>query len=222
MPILKSKVARIEIEEGTSGGSTYWIAMKDHNGNEPSVAYCFRKTRQKSDDGKPMYCANAAGYGTWHLGEGACKFHGGLAGTPPTTGAHAVVARRRLSDDINEFLEKDEGKLMDLRYELAAVRVLFQEFIEKFPGTDDERYGVEVNRAMAMVGTIGSLVDKISRIEARNTLTASQVLYLRATIADILMKYVMDPDRRERALKELIHRVGGEGSEVRLIEGDVA
>ena len=221
MPILRSQVAKIEIEEGTSGGPTYWISMRDQNGRD-ARALCFRKTRQKSDDGKPMYCANVAGYETWHKGEGACKFHGGLAGAPPTTGAKSKIARRRLSDDINAFLEKDEGRLMDLRYELAAVRVLFQEFIDKFPEADDERYGIEVNRAMAMVGTIGSLVDKISRIEARNTLTASQVMYLRATIADILIKYVMDPDRRERAIKELIHRVGGEGSEVRLIEGEVA
>jgi hypothetical protein len=211
----------VEIEEGTSGGPTYWVTLR---GETEAKALCYRKSRHKdkSDSGKQYYCANVAGHETWHRGEGACKYHGGTAGKPPTTGAKSVVAKRRLADDIQKYLEKDESKMMDLRYELAAVRILFQEFVEKFPDVDDERYGIEVNRAMAMVGTIGSLVDKISRIEARNTLTASQVVYLRVTVADILMKYIMDPDRRDRAIRELVHRVGGEGSEVRLIEGELA
>jgi hypothetical protein len=61
-------------------------------------------------------------------------------------------------------------------------------------------------------------------VENRNTLTAAQVLYLRATVADIIMKYLPDPFERERAAKEIANRMGGDmtvqmqPSEIRMLE----
>jgi hypothetical protein len=51
------------------------------------------------------------------------------------------------------------------------------------------------------------LVDNISKIESRNAITANQVLYLRATIANILVTWITDPSDRERAVKELTTRM---------------
>ena len=57
---------------------------------------------------------------------------------------------------------------------------------------------------------MSNLVEKISKIDNRNALTAAQVLYLRATVADLLMKYLPDPQLREKAAKELAVRLGGD------------
>jgi hypothetical protein len=70
-----------------------------------------------------------------------------------------------------------------------------------------------------LVGTLGNLAEKMSRIENRNTLTAAQVLYLRATVADLLMKYIQDPYDRDRAAKELASRMGGDVNQTIEMQG---
>lgn len=208
MAIHKDDCRAIREEEGTAGGVTYHITKKGKGQEEQPV--CFRRLT----DGSGNRCSRKAGYGTWHLGEGACKFCGGTAGRKPTTGRHAKMARRRLKKTVEKYLANDHTRLMDLTPELATMRILFQEFIEDFPVSTDDNFGIELHRVTNLVGTIGTLVDKISRIESRNTLTAAQVLYLRVTMADILMKYIADPDDRDRAVAELADRVGGSQLEV--------
>lgn len=198
MPISKDDCKDIRIEEGTPGGDTYWVTI---NGAEEKPL-CFRKIPNR-----PFHCGNLAGKGTWHIGTGACKFHGGNAGRKPSTGRNAHVAKTRLAADIQKYLDGDKAKLFDLSRELATVKVLFEEFTEVFPEPGDDTYGIELHRIQQLVGTIGNLVDKISRVESRNALTMSQVLYLRVVMADILMKYVPEP-KRERAILELAQRVG--------------
>jgi glutamate mutase epsilon subunit len=119
------------------------------------------------------------------------------------------MARHRLKADIEKYMTQDKDKLMDLSVELATIRVLFQEFMGRFPEPEDKNYGVELNRAISMVQATGSLVEKISKIESRNTLTAAQVLYLRVVIADILTKWIPDVRHRELAIADLNHRVAG-------------
>lgn len=209
MPIAKNACKKIRKEPGTPGGITYHITKRSSNGETP---LCFRRLT----NGSGNRCANHAGKGTWHVGTGACRKHGGNAGRPPTTGKHAVMAQHRLAGTIQEYMDGDHGELMDLSKELATIRALFAEFMEEFPEPYDDRYGIQLQRATAMIQATGSLVEKISRIEARNTLTASQVLYLRVVMADILMKFV-PLEQRQRAVDELLQRFGG-GTEL-LVEG---
>jgi hypothetical protein len=110
--------------------------------------------------------------------------------------------------------------MLDITYELAALRVLFRDLIEAFPEPDDKAYTANLNRATAMITATGSLVDKISRIQSRNNITAAQVMYLRVSMADILVKYLPDLKIRELAIADLMARIpGGEGdTETRLIE----
>ena len=78
--------------------------------------------------------------------------------------------------------------------------MMFNDLVDIFPEPGDEEYHFFVGRSLALVQTIGQMVDKISQIESRNTITASQVLYLRARIADLLVKWIPDPDDRDRAI----------------------
>jgi len=209
MSIKFSSVRKSDLreEEGTPGGRTYWIRDRREDIEKP---LCFRVIHGQPD----MRCSNPAGYKTWHNGTGACAFHGGAASDNPAIshGKYATVSKSRLAGSIDKYLNQDRGKLLDLTEQLAFSKAIFEEFQEKFPDPNDDMYGVWLGRFLNLIGSLGNLVEKMSRIESRNALTAAQVLYLRATVADILMKYIPDPAERTRAAKELASRLGGDVS----------
>lgn len=216
MAIRESEALHVTIEKGTIGGDTYWVEHPDWEGEE--VALCWRRVRGSDEPG--ARCSQEAGFGTWHSGAGACRYHGGLAGRNVKTGKNAPVSRSHLAKKINDYIETgDRDSMLDMTYELAAMRVLFQEVVDHFPSPDEQGYSGNVQRLISMVTATGSLLDKISRIQSRNNITAAQVMLLRVTIAEILVKYVPDVGKREMAMKELMDMIpGGEGdTETRMV-----
>jgi hypothetical protein len=178
-----------------------------------------------------MRCTNRAGAGTYHVSTGACRFHGGnngANGQSITTGRNAKITRLRLKDSIESYLNTDRASLLDLNYELACAKAIFDEFMSVSPDPRQNEYGIFLNRFLTIISSMSNLVDRMSRVENRNTLTAAQVLYLRATVADIIMKYLPEPMDRERAAREIANRMGGNQdmslqlspSEVRMIDAD--
>lgn len=197
----------MRVDQDTPGGVTYYIV---HPTEETARPTCFRQKRQGINE----RCSFTAGYKTWHVGTGACYLHGG--GSPETSGAlvngKKSKLRVRLQEKIDGYLKLDRAKLLDLTEELAVTKAVFNELLEKLPEPDADDYGIWFHRFSQALGMLGNLVEKIARVDNRNSLTAAQVLYLRATVADILMKYIPDPDNRERAAKELASRMGGDVS----------
>jgi len=212
MGIRKEDCVISKAQQNTAGGTTFYIKLPDAS---KVVALCFRRKRNSNGNGD-IRCTNPAGAGTWHKGTGACKLHGGLAGRPVISGNHAAMTKLRLKEKVEEYLNLDRSKLLDLTKELATARAMFDDFMENFPDPTDEHYGIAFHRFTVVVGTIGNLVEKISKVDSRNTLTAAQVMYLRATITDIMLKYLPDIGVRERAVRELAARLGGDvGLEMR-------
>ena len=214
--INKEDCTSIEFEKDTLGGRTFYVRHPKWDNEERAI--CFRMTRDVPGYTQlktGTYCERVAGHGTDHVGQGACKTHGGMnhavvrgkAGI--VNGNRSDMSRKHVSYRIKEFIDNDKAGLMDLTYELGAMRVLFQDVIDMFPDADSKEFGGYVARATGMVQAIGSLVDKISKVESRNTITANQVLYLRATIADIFIKHLKDPRDRELAIQDLIMRMPG-------------
>lgn len=202
---VKHKDAKVvRIDEETLGGPTYYVNIKGEKDNRP---LCFRKMKNN-----PAYrCTHPAGYRTDHPHTGACRFHGGATKTPTiTTGMYAVQTRKRLDENIQAYLNKSRNELLDLTQHLAATRAIFDEFINNFPDPTNDDYGVWFARFNSLIATLGTLVEKISRIDSRNTLTAAQVLYLRAVMIDVLLKYIPEPDSREMVIREISLRMGGE------------
>ena len=193
----------VKTDRNTAGGDTFHV-----NIDGVVKTLCFRRKRKNT----AVRCTKPAGYDTWHLGTGACKFHGGEAGRQPAmkTARHAHATRARLQESIDKYIQMDRASLLDMTHELAATRAMFDEFLEHYPDPSDENYGIAFHRFQSAIGTLGTLVEKISKIESRNTITTAQVLYLRATVADILMKYIVEPDLRMLAARELANRMGGE------------
>jgi hypothetical protein len=73
-------------------------------------------------------CSLVAGFRTPHVGDGRCYLHGGLSRI--THGRYSGIQRERLRDLIAQHLE-DENPL-NLLPEVAALRALFQDFIERY------------------------------------------------------------------------------------------
>jgi hypothetical protein len=206
MSIEKKKARVLRADKGTVGGTTYLIKLP---GEKEGKLLCFRRMKNQIE----LRCTHQAGFGTDHVGTGACKYHGG-ANTKTlntiVTGRHAFSTRTKLQSQIDNYLSMDRGKLLDLTEQLAATKAILDAVIEQFPDTDADNYGTWLFRFNSLVNTLSGLVERLSRIESRNTLTNAQVLYLRATMVDILMKYLPDPDTRERVAKELASRLGGD------------
>ena len=198
-----AKVTKVDPE--SIGGPTYWVKIAGSDNHKKPI--CFRKMKNQDH----LRCTHPAGYMTDHPGMGACKYHGGAKKRPTiSTGVYAVQTKKRLREKIDEYMLKSRDELLDLTEHLAAARAIFDDFIIAFPDTSSEEYGLWFNRFNGILSTIGNLVDKISKIDSRNTLTAAQVLYLRATMIDILLKYLPDPDMREHVIKEIAARMGGD------------
>lgn len=229
MSIIKEECERIRVDKTTYGGPTYYVTRI---GSDKEEALCFRPSRGKGNtkvvdaDGRLIRCDYPAGRNTDHLGYGACSRHGGggkgeILGNPlfiMSSKGNGGKIQKTIKTRIDEFRNKDKAELYDLTYELSTVRAIFEELVERLPDPNNDDFPGELYKIVNLVGTIGSLVDKISRIESRNTMTVAQVLYLRTVVADILMKFITDPEQRELAARELAQRVGGTGEYARVLE----
>lgn len=217
MSILRADVTSVVEEKGTLGGTTYIVSHPDWD-NKPK-AICFRPVKGIPKYGrKGTLCTKAAGFGTNHVGQGACRSHGGNnhANVPFNGdaafkhGRRATMTQKHLEARVTEFMDKGLSELMTLTYELATARVIFKDLVGAFPdNTKHEDFGLYLSRLNALLANIGQLVDRMSRIQARAALTANEVLYIQATITDLFMKWVVDPDDRLAALNDLKSRMPG-------------
>jgi hypothetical protein len=194
--------------EGTAGGATYFVLMPD-TGKE--VALCMRQIPGRNHAGD--LCMQLAGFDTWHQGTGACSKHDKTKDKPgnaPKEREHSYG--NRLKTAINEYLTKDKTSLMDLTKELAATRAIMDYMLENFDPDDVENFKFDVwlRHFTGTIGALSNLVERISRVDNRNALTAAEVLFIKATMVDLFMKYIPDPTAREQAAKELASRIGGD------------
>lgn len=142
-------------------------------------------------------CKQPAGWGTDHVGEGRCKLHGGNAGRKPKHGRYSVKHRQELADKLGDYLQ--DSRPADLADELAMMRTLFQNFLDTTPDPETDEYYLMFN----MLEAIGRLVERISRIYNETALTAAEIAFFQSRIADILVKYIDESERRHQALAEL-------------------
>lgn len=204
MSAIKDLCKIVNIEKGTPGGDTYYVITPNKEDARP---LCFRQIVGHTD----RVCTNTAGSETWHYSTGACYRHGGAVPEDVhlVTGKYSKM-RGRLAERIQEYLKQDRSQLLDLTSELAVTKAVYDEFIEEHEDVNSEEFGVWLHRFQAITGTLGNLVEKISRVDNRNTLTTAQVIYLKAVVLDVILRYITDPAVRERVAKELASRLGGD------------
>lgn len=162
---------------------------------------CGAKTRTT---GKP--CKKPQGWGTQHVGFGKCRLHGGA--TPIKHGRYSLVHRQSLQAKVSEFLADPAPG--DLSSELALTRALLQDYLNRF-GEDVALPMTSIKHINDMVEQIGKTVERISRILNQTALTQAEVQVLQVTIADLLLRYMDDPDQRIAFLGELRKALAGTG-----------
>jgi hypothetical protein len=151
---------------------------------------CGAETR----DGDP--CQMPAGWGTDHVGEGRCKRHGGNAGRPVEHGRYSAK-KEKLQDRLEEYrTEENPGELWE---ELALLRALLQRQLAEGD--------IDTDTVLGLVKEIRQTLDTINKMMSRTALTAAEVEYLQAAVADVIKSYV--PDRnRDEAIQRLRSALG--------------
>lgn len=88
----------------------------------PPTTLCNARTRSGGT------CSRVAGFGTDHLGQGRCKYHGGA--TPIRSGRYSTITRPRIAELVAQF--EDDPDPLNMLPELAAARALFVDFVERY------------------------------------------------------------------------------------------
>ena len=163
---------------------------------------CGAKTR----GGAP--CKKRAGWGTPHVGEGKCRLHGGNAGRPAIHGRYSVKRRTDLQDKITQFY--NDPAAGDLRSELALLRAILQDYLDKWVDSDDPAIAAAMTGGVfGMVDQIGKLVERIAKILATTALTQAELQLLQVTLIDAISEFIPEPERQRAFVSRIAGAFGG-------------
>jgi hypothetical protein len=147
----------------------------------------------KNRRGEP--CQRAA------MPNGRCSKHGGTSpGAPIRHGRYSLTHRQALAEKVEHFL--DDPAPGDLTAELALLRGFLQDYLERF-GEHQALRAEDIQFLAGLIREVGAMVERVARILNQTALTAAEVTYLEARLADLLVDYVPDPEARRRFLDEL-------------------
>ena len=87
------------------------------------------------------------------------------------------------------------------------MRALLQDYLERF-GEHLALRAEDIQFLAGLVEQVGRLVERIERIHNSTALTQAELQLLQARLADLVVRYVEDPDAQRRFLDELRAAVG--------------
>lgn len=159
-------------------------------------------------------CQLTAGFGTDHLGQGRCKFHGGS--TPRNSGRYS---RLKDSSTIKKLVEEHEldPEPLNLLPDLALARAMLEEYID----TMDSRWAVltkwadadpsdgarptvlppDLGEARKLLHMIGGLVKKVADIKAQGGVSTPDFVRVMNEFGRIVKANVSNPDERDAIAK---------------------
>jgi hypothetical protein len=165
------------------------------------MTVCGAKTRQGTA------CQRPAGWGTQHVGQGRCKLHGGNAGRPVEHGRYSVTRRRSLQEKIAVFY--NDPATGDLRSELALLRALLQDYLDRWVDADDSVIaGRSIGHVFEMVDAIGKMVERIAKILATTALTQAELQLLQVTLIDAITEFIPEPERQRAFISRIAGTLG--------------
>jgi uncharacterized protein YjcR len=133
----------------------------------------------KKRDGSGEPCAQPAGWGTDHLGEGRCKLHGGLAGPPEdnknavTTGEHETILEDQLGEEERKLWEAvDTGHLAQVNKQIRTNKIRQRRMMQRIRRLKDE--GVTLVERETKDGHVGDGPIDVTRELSRNALSRIQ------------------------------------------------
>lgn len=148
---------------------------------------CGRPTRGAEANGQ--HCTLAAGWGTDHVGAGACKLHGGA--NPIVHGGYSEVARKTLGGAFERF--KNDPNIASVEDEVAILRGLVERALEA------KRDGEDV---ATLVDRVVRAVETMNKIRQKFGMTMEVFLRVTGQMGAIVAAVVQDSD----ALAEIERR----------------
>lgn len=140
-------------------------------------------------------------------GKRVCRFHGGLSpGRPIIHGRYSTVKRAALQEKIEQF-EADPAA-GDLRSELAVLRALLQDYLDRFPDGIPLTAG-DIDRIYDMIESIGRLVERIAKILSMTALTQAELQLLQVTLIDAIKDFIPEPERQRAFVSRIGLALGG-------------
>lgn len=128
------------------------------------------------------YCKRKAGWGTDHLGQGRCKFHGGSS--PVRHGRYARYLSTDLGDEIDRLMEDPDP--LDMEEELATARVLLGRALDNDDLSEPQRMG--------LVGEVSKIVKRIEDVRAANAVSLPELTRLMTEMGRVVAYHVDDQE----------------------------
>jgi hypothetical protein len=133
-----------------------------------------------------------------------CRHHGAgtparntVGGRPVIHGRYSLQHRARLAEKQAQFL--DDPSPGDLTGELALMRALLQEYIDRYP-TETPLPAQEIERIFGMVEAISRIVERIAKILTSTALTQADLMLLQAVLVD---EFKHEPERLDSIMGRL-------------------
>lgn len=123
-----------------------------------------------SEGKEDQFCSHEAGFGTDHFGTGRCRYHFGHIIPGKFQRTYGKHLKRELRQRFQEFSQQDDIELMDLRPELILLRTILTDTINVYQDTRSAR---AMDLSLRILDNISSTVDRIDKIQSRQTLTAA-------------------------------------------------
>jgi hypothetical protein len=156
----------------------------------------------KKSDGSE--CKRPAGWGTDHAGTGRCKLHGGASvkGIESPTykhGRYSKYAPPTLQEQIQDLDNYDVLELVD---ELQTQRALIASYIERYQkgGNMSE---MSISTVISWFNSVGIMVERIMKMKNETALTSAELALLKMRTADLVIKYIDDPEKQRAFVVEL-------------------
>jgi hypothetical protein len=111
-------------------------------------------------------------------------------------GRYAAERSDSLQEKIEEYRADDSPSQM--LEELALLRAVLQEWLSDMDAVTEDNVSVLLD----LQDSIRRTLDTINKMQARTALTAAEVDYLQARVADLLNEYV-PPEKRDDAFTDL-------------------
>ncbi len=92
--------------------------------------------------------------------------------------------------------------------ELAVQRAFLQDFLGKL--TEQPIDQKTTNHVFDMTEAIGRLVERITRMLNQTAVTQMEIAFLQATITNLIVKYIDDPNKRLEFVAELRSAFGAD------------
>jgi len=119
---------------------------------------------------------------------------------------YAQYLPSKINDKARVFLEADPLELVS---EMALLRALLAEYASRLQ--DLPITALDIQLMADLAERVGRFSERINKMRNDTALTGAEMVYLAARVADVVVKYIDDPDEQRRFVTELLGPIPNDG-----------